>query len=62
MKLMATKSFAGLRGSAGEGQSFEVDEETARLMLDEGYPVAEVEADEAKPARRKRSARTPARD
>lgn len=60
MKLMATKGFAGLRGSAGEGRTFEVDEKTAKLMLDEGYPV-EVVADEAKPARRKRSARTPAR-
>lgn len=62
MKLKATKSFAGLRGSAGKGQTFEVDDETAKLMLDEGYPVVEVDADEAKPAKRRRSARASARD
>lgn len=44
MKLKATSSFGGMLGSAGVGQTFEVDEKTGKKMLKEGYPVVEVKS------------------
>lgn len=44
MKLLALKSFAGTRGSAGEGQEFEVPAAVGKAMMAERYPVKEVGA------------------
>lgn len=44
VKLKATASFSGLYGSAGIGQTFEVDSATAKAMLADHYPVEEVKA------------------
>ncbi|WP_303250023.1 hypothetical protein [uncultured Slackia sp.] len=57
MKLLALKSFAGTRGSAGEGQEFEVPAAVGKAMLAERYPVKEVASEKAKRASSKRPAR-----
>lgn len=47
MNLVATACFSGVLGSAGIGNTLEVDEKTGKEMLEQGYPVKEVQ-DEAK--------------
>ena len=49
MKLKALTGFAGVEGSAGQGEVFEVDDEKAARMLKQRYPVEEVKEDEGKP-------------
>ena len=44
IELKAMASFSGLYGSAGIGQTIEVDSATAKLMLADNYPVVEVKA------------------
>ena len=43
MRLEVEKSFSGALGCAGVGQTIEVPADVGKRMIDDGYPVSEVE-------------------
>lgn len=59
MRLRATSSFSGVLGAHGLGDTFDTDAKSGKLMIDQGYPVKEVQ-DEGKRAAGKRGAESPA--